>query len=137
MRKLISFTIFFYLLTGAVFAQSQAGGRGTVDKPQVQEGATAEQIETTVGQTFSVTLDSNPTTGYKWQLAKPLDEGILKLVGSEYKKPATKLVGAGGKEIWVFKATAKGRTSIRLKYVRSWEKGVQPVKEAAFTVIVR
>jgi hypothetical protein len=33
--------------------------------------------------------------------------------------------------------TIKGKTEIALKYVRSWEKDVAPVKEAVFAVIIK
>lgn len=137
MKSLILFAVLFCSLAGTAFAREQGSAAHDADKRQTKKSVQAEQIEVPVGKTFNVTLDSNPTTGYRWQLAKPLDEAILKLVGSEYKKPATKLVGAGGKEVWVFKAVAKGQASIQMKYVRPWEKDVGPVKKATFTVIAR
>lgn len=137
MKSLILFAVLFCSLAGTVFAREQGSAGHNADKRQIEKSVQAEQIEVPVGKTFSVTLDSNPTTGYRWQLAKPLDEAILKVVGSEYKKPATKLVGAGGKEVWVFKAVAKGQASIQMRYVRPWEKDVGPAKEATFTVIAR
>jgi inhibitor of cysteine peptidase len=90
-----------------------------------------------VGQELTVTLASNPTTGYHWELSVPLDEAIVKLVASEYKPPQTTLVGARGQEIWTFRAIGRGETVIRLKYVRPWEKGVAPAQTASYTVIVR
>ncbi len=56
-------------------------------------------IEVEVGQEFAITLRSNPTTGYQWQLVGLSDEDIVKLVGSEYKGPEAELVGAGGEEV--------------------------------------
>lgn len=95
-------------------------------------------IEVKAGQEFTIALESNRTTGYGWQLAEPLDENILKLVGSEYRSSATTpLPGAGGKEIWTFKAVAPGKTTVSLKYVRPWEKNVPPIQTAAFAVVVR
>ena len=94
-------------------------------------------VEVEVGQEFTITLESNPTTGYQWQLAKPLDEGILKFIGSEYKAPETELLGAGGKEVWTFKAVNRGIAEISLKYVRLWEKDVPPAKEQTFAIIVK
>jgi len=42
-------------------------------------------IEVKVGQEFNITLESNPSTGYGWQLSKPLNETIINLIGSEFK----------------------------------------------------
>lgn len=94
-------------------------------------------IETTVGQQFTVTLESNATTGYQWQLANPLNESIVKLVGSEYKAPQDGRIGQGGQEVWTFKAAGKGTTQISMKYVRSWEKDVPPAQTKTFTVTVK
>jgi inhibitor of cysteine peptidase len=46
------------------------------------------------------------------------------------------LVGAGGTEIWRFRATKAGRQILRMAYVRPWEKGVAPVKIVSFSVVV-
>lgn len=98
----------------------------------------AKPIDAKTGNEFSITLDSNPTTGYRWQLAKPLDESLVKLVGNEYQEPESSgAVGAGGKEIWTFKAVAEGKTAIAMKYVRSWEKNQPPAKRAKFEVVIR
>ena len=96
----------------------------------------AKPIEVVVGQGFTITLNSNATTGYQWQLAKPLDNSIVELMGNEYLAPRTRLVGAGGKEIWKFKAIGKGKTAIAMKYVRSWEKDIPPIENVEYQIIV-
>lgn len=98
---------------------------------------TANNLEAKVGQEFTITLDSNRTTGYEWELAKPLNESIVTLIGSDYKAPQDGRIGQGGEEVWTFKAMAKGTTEISLKYVRPWEKDVQPAQERTFTVTVK
>jgi len=95
-------------------------------------------VEVKVGQEFDITLDSNPSTGYQWQLAKQLNETILVLIGSEYKPSESDLIaGAGGMEIWTFKAVNSGTAEISLKYVRPWETDVPPIKEQNFGIIVK
>jgi inhibitor of cysteine peptidase len=94
-------------------------------------------IEVEVGQEFAITLRSNPTTGYQWQLVDLSDADIVKLVGSEYKGPEAERVGAGGEEVWSFQATGQGETSVSLVYVRPWEKDVPPAEARTFTVLVR
>jgi len=89
------------------------------------------------GKTFTLTLDSNPTTGYRWQLANPVDEKHVKLISSEYHRPSTQLIGAGGKEIWNFKAVAAGTTEIHLKYIRPWETNMPPALSTNFLVTVK
>lgn len=96
-------------------------------------------IEVKVGQEFNITLESNPSTGYGWQLSKPLNETILNLIGSEYKpsEESGLIVGAGGTEIWTFRAVKSGTAEISLKYVRPWETDVPPIQEQNFGIIVR
>ena len=114
---------------GGVPPQSEGAGiRG--------EGGPAGRIKARVGEEFVITLDSNPTTGYRWEFTKPLDEGIVTLVDSKYEAPQTRRRGAGGRQVWTFKAAGKGRTVISLKYIRPWEKDTPPAKEHAVAVIV-
>ena len=96
-----------------------------------------DKVEVVMGREFSLTLASNATTGYHWELAAPLDEALVKLVSSTYQAPGTGLLGAGGQEIWTFRAVGRGQTVIQLKYVRPWEKGAAPAETASCTVIVR
>jgi len=104
---------------------------------QLYKAFSTSMIETKVGQEFNITLDSNQSTGYGWQLAEPLDESILQLVGSEYEPPEGGGIGAGGQDLWTFKAVGEGETEIGLKYVRPWEEDGVPAKERTFTVTVR
>jgi len=85
------------------------------------------EVNTKPDHEITATLPSNPTTGYQWQLMKPLAEGTVKLVRHMYRPPQTGLVGAGGQEIWIFRTTGLGETEIALGYIRPWEKGVSPV----------
>jgi inhibitor of cysteine peptidase len=94
-------------------------------------------IETVVGKSFTITLDSNPTTGYQWQIVKALDTGLMELIDSEFIAPKTDLVGAPGKENWHFKAIKSGKAIISFEYVRPWEKDELPVQVESFIIIIR
>jgi len=89
-----------------------------------------------VGEDIILTLESNPTTGYQWQLAQPIDDKIISFKSLRYQMPNTKRIGAGGFEIWTFKALSRGETKIALKYVRAWEKDTLPIKAQVFDVQV-
>ena len=93
-------------------------------------------IEVKAGEEFAIVLDSNRTTGYEWQLEKPLDESILTLVNSEYHGSFGG-VGAGGKETWTFRAVSPGETTIALRYARPGESDPRTATNEAFTVIVK
>ena len=89
------------------------------------------------GQTLVVTLEANPTTGYSWEVAEPLDEQVLRQAGEPEFKPESDLVGAGGVQILRFEAVNAGKTTLRLAYRRSWEKDVEPLNTFSIQVVVR
>lgn len=77
-------------------------------------------VYTSTNEEFQVSLDSNPSTGYEWQV-RSMDETIAKLVNDEYIPPESGLLGAGGRQVLTFEALEEGKTTIVLEYVRSWE----------------
>jgi inhibitor of cysteine peptidase len=99
-------------------------------------GADASRVTTNPGRQFSITLDSNPTTGYQWKLAKPVTGTCVALVTNEFVRPKSKLTGAPGKEVWKFKALTSGEAEIELQYVRPWDNGVEPARKTNLTVVV-
>ncbi len=139
MKQLAIIIIFSILVTtGCSSEQPRENSDSTnnsSEQPREYNDSTSN-IDVKVGKEFVLSLSSNQTTGYQWQLAEPLDESILELKDSKYKAPETERVGAGGKEAWTFKAVGKGETNISLKYVRSWEKDAPPEKSKTFVVTV-
>jgi inhibitor of cysteine peptidase len=138
MMKLFAVVALLFCLCIGMALGDNAGAKDQGGShPGIEGRLEGQTIELAVGQSHTVTLESNPTTGYQWQIASPLDERILKLVHSGYKKPDTKLLGAGGVESWTFQAVGRGNTRIVMKYVRPWEKDVSPAKTVSFNVIVK
>ncbi len=96
---------------------------------QVSPGqqARCKPIELKQGQTLILSLPSNPTTGFRWQLfdAAP---SVLKALGPEvYRVPEEAgIVGSAGLSTWRFQATLPGQGRLLLQYQRPWEQGVAP-----------
>jgi inhibitor of cysteine peptidase len=130
-----TFTVMIILMTGS--PGLCAGEKQTVSKDNATYTDPEKTIQCNVGGAFSIVLDSNPSTGYQWQLAQSPNREFLKLINSTYRAPITELVGAGGKEIWSFKALSVGQRTIVLEYVRPWEKNKEPVKSVTFTVNIQ
>ena len=99
--------------------------------------AEPKPIAVNVGQEFKLTLRYNATTGYQWVLAKPPDGKLVKLLGSEYKRLDSKLLGAGGDMVWTFQALAEGQTEMGLNYIRPWERGQKPAQTTNFVVVIK
>jgi len=93
------------------------------------------QIELAVGEKMLVTLTSNPTTGYQWEVAE-IDESVLAQLGTDYDADSPQLVGSGGEETFTFEAVGTGETALQLIYHRSWEEDVPPVDAFSVTVVV-
>jgi predicted secreted protein len=129
------FTIMVTLIT--VSPGLSEGEKQWIGKKDIMYLDLEKTIQCKIGEAFSISLDSNPTTGYKWQLAHPRDGKFLKLIGSKYKAPKTELAGTGGKEIWSFKALSVSQTTIVFEYVRPWEKDKEPIKRITFMVNIQ
>lgn len=96
-------------------------------------------VELNAGETMLVTLVSNPTTGYSWQIIEN-DKEVLEPQGEPVYKadPAAEgLAGAGGTETFTFVAVQPGTVTLTLGYLRPWEEGVPPVQIYTLTVTVK
>ncbi len=74
----------------------------------------ARQLAAETGKEFKIILDSNPTTGYHWEIVGALDESVVEFVSKNYKADGLQTTGSGGKDVWVFKAVAPGEATITL-----------------------
>jgi inhibitor of cysteine peptidase len=109
------------------------------EEVNIDENDADSQVELEQGQILVVTLESNPSTGYSWEVVE-IQESILEQMGEAEFKPSETgeppLVGAGGWEIFRFKAISAGQTSLKLVYHRPWEEGVEPTKTFSIQVVV-
>lgn len=79
-------------------------------------------VTASAGENFSITLDSNPSTGYHWEVSSITNNQLVRLVKSEFVEAGSGLLGAGGKETLTFQALKEGKTTVVLDYVRPWDK---------------
>ena len=98
-------------------------------------GESDTTIAASVGARFVIALESNPSTGYQWT-ATSSDAGVVELVGDEYARPDSKLVGAPGTERFFFDAVAVGRATLQLRYARSFQPDDPDARELTYTVTV-
>lgn len=96
-----------------------------------------ESVSLKRGETVTVSLPSNPTTGYSWGLcSKNTRNTIVGITELEYKANQPQLVGSGGTQTWQVTGKKRGSAHIKFEYRRPWEKGVVPaqIKRYLFTV---
>ena len=108
----------------------------------VDASYTGKQVEIDAGGSLTVTLESNWTTGFRWELTEVTDQTVLELVESRYEpseeaRHDPPVPGAGGTEIWNFKALKKGETTISMEYSQPWEGGTKAAQIFVLTVVVK
>jgi inhibitor of cysteine peptidase len=78
-----------------------------------------------VGESFVIRLNENPSTGYVWAVDGQTE--LLMLQSSDYVSDAQpnedgkRLVGGGGKRSFTFVTQKSGTTTLKLKQWRPWE----------------
>jgi len=121
---------------------SQASVEVTYDE-FMQNKHISEQVEVAVDGTLTVTLVSNPTTGFQWsEQAQIGDQTILQQTGHQFMAPEAKggtppLLGSAGKEVWTFKTLKKGTTTVSMDYSRPWEGGEKGEWTFSLTVVAK
>lgn len=68
----------------------------------------SQPITVKAGETFFIVVESNPSTGYHWEMIGPLDDAHLELLSHEYTASEPVMPGSGGVEVWTLKAVASG-----------------------------
>lgn len=84
---------------------------------------------------FSIVLDSNFSTGYKWVF--DYDSSYVELVDKKFWHPPrpSGFVGGGESGTYIFQALKSGKTQIIANYLRPWEK-VPPDEVRKYQIII-
>ncbi len=105
--------------------------------PQLNISDPAKELEATAGNEFKIIIDSNPTTGYHWEIIGELDKEVLEFISQEYRADEPMLTGSGGVDVFTFKAMKAGETLITLGYYPPSNDPVDPQQIVTFTVTVK
>ena len=146
-RLILTFICYLTFLTAVVPAQTDKPKPKLLDGELIEEGQTSPAPaptqpapENNTSQTvtllkeFSVTLPSNPSTGYGWKVAT-YNREFLQLLRRHYQKPAEPRPGAGGQELFDFLPLKSGTTTIVFHYQRPFEK--QVARELCHTIVIK
>jgi predicted secreted protein len=79
-------------------------------------------VRAKIGNLLRVTLESNPSTGYNWEL-RDYETGVTEFLRSDLKPSdsGNMLFGAPGSTVFVFQAVKAGDQEIKAVYRRPWE----------------
>lgn len=101
----------------------------------VTPGDNGRVVAVKVGDTVSVRLPENPTTGYSWAI-DAIDAKRLEADAPAYQGEGAGL-GTGGVKTWRLVARASGRTRLALKRWRHWEGDASIVERFAVTLDIK
>lgn len=129
MKKLIllSLTIICSILMLCNYTIAQDNNVTTIDSTIIVNN----------GDSFSIVLESNMTTGYSWQLGSNSDSNIVHFLSTVYNAPSTDMPGQGGEEVWTFKTESPGTVIIILQYLRPWENETPPARIKRYNIVVQ
>ncbi|MBP7347993.1 MAG: protease inhibitor I42 family protein [Butyrivibrio sp.] len=111
-----------------VVASAESDNLGDSDKAFVNNSG---ESMTQNGKTLKVVYESNPTTGYSWEISIS-DPKVIKCVSDVYREDKNAggnsatdevICGRGGYETFVFEGIGKGAAVITFNYAQQWKGG--------------
>ena len=98
LRVLILLGIFSVVLVGGCDHHQQSGSQLKAEMAKSPDSPS--EVTVRVGENFWIWAKSNPTTGFQWQLATPLDAALLKMEDSGFQLPPQETGGTEGGRSW-------------------------------------
>lgn len=95
----------------------------------------AQTIEVQAGDVFHIVVDSNPSTGYHWDIVGELNG--VEFVSTEYTADEPVMPGSGGVDVWTFKAASAGQTQITLGSYPPDPNVTEPGQTVTFSIVVK
>ena len=143
LRVLILLAIFsvvlFMALVGGCDRHQQSGSQLKAEMAKSPDSPSERTVR--VGENFWIWAKSNPTTGFQWQLATPLDAALLKMEDSGFQSPpqqaGAQMVGVPGQQWWALKAIAAGDATVEIAYQRSWEENEAPADTRKYKITIK
>lgn len=130
-------TIFVFLCTAIVLAGCSTPLPAPTAAPQTRPALTdpSQPIEVEAGETFHIFLDTNPSTGYHWEIIGDLNG--VEFISTEYTADEPAAPGTGGVDVWTFKAVSSGETQITLGYFPPATDAAEPHQTVTFDIVVK
>jgi predicted secreted protein len=95
----------------------------------------AQPIEVPAEEIFHIVVDSNPSTGYQWEIVGELNG--VEFVSREYTADEPVAPGSGGVDVWAFKAASAGEVQITLGSYPPDTNVTEPEQTFTFNIVVK
>jgi predicted secreted protein len=120
--------------TGEVATQDTTSASDVAPALVFDDPPTDRTLDVTVGQPFSISLESNSTTGYRWRAE--FSEAELTTTGSDYFPfpNEEKVVGSGGKEMHTFILLKRGSVKLKMVYAQPWNPDQDKARVREYTI---
>lgn len=134
MNKICDISFFYKLFFSAFFLLPFGLWSSEIALTKEDAGKT---ISLHTGDTISLSLQGNITTGYSWEVVKPLPS-CVKFIERKYAsiKKDVGAAGAPGIFTFTFLAAAPGSSVLTLVYLRPWEKEKAPSDTFNVTLVI-
>lgn len=120
------------LFAAAALCAALGAGAAAQEARIADEADNGGTILLRAGQTMTLRLPENPSTGYRWSL-EPYDEAMIAVEDGPFRARAG-AVGAGGETSWNVTAKSPGTTTLGLKLWRPWEGDASIVRRFGATL---
>ena len=100
--------------------------------PTVISTPVSTELKAGLNKEFTISLESNPSTGYSW--VAEADGDFLNLTNHSYIPDEPIIPGSAGKENFSFVPVKIGETNLIMLYKRPWEKDA--IEERLFRIII-
>lgn len=114
---------------------SDPGSPGALHEVVVTEAAEGSTVVLGWDQALVVVLESNPSAGYRWDVAQ-VEPPVVRPLGAPVFRQRSPLLGAPEDQMLRFAPVRAGEGWLCLVYHRPWE-GVPPAREFHLRVVVR
>jgi inhibitor of cysteine peptidase len=90
----------------------------------LKEKQISRSVSMSVGETLTVSLGSNVSTGFQWAEKMLIsDPNVMTQTGHRAVAPDRAQPGASGTQVWILQAKAPGNTTVSTTYGRPWPGG--------------
>ena len=124
------------VLVAAVALLAAPAAALTPHSPVFTDSDVANPLVVKAGEEFFIALPSNRTTGYSWTQSVA-DGKILAYEGNVYQNPSNGLLGAGGQQMFIYRANRTGSTTITVSYSQPFDTNAASAKTLTFNVTVQ